>query len=360
MLAVSAMIAIFLVVAQLYNVTGPYGKIIETHPNKIASLDGALTIVIDEAGSCPKGCAFIHYLLPDTLRYRYSEIGGLNDADEHLLLVGRSPLGKKEYQALVDRQRQRNLSIGLFFMADEHYDKTSYLYFQKYDYVLRHYYDSHANTRALGNLSCGSSILPDLPSTKMPKWGIHWVFLSTGPSLGLPNLSSTRKAESVWPSNKRPINCSFIGRGTEARYYMSEAFRIHGSDLMCKIKFTNGFKQGDDPWDYIVKSLTLSKIGLNPTGNNAECHRLAELLENGVIPAMIDGNSTDFLHAAFQRLPAVTGSTWDQVIHEMRELISNSSKLNKLQMETTQFYSKLKQCMKQDLEFILSSVFKAQ
>jgi hypothetical protein len=334
---------------------------IESEENEENS-DLTLTIAIDHAGSCPKGCAFMHLILPPHIRYRYVEIDKLNDEEfGHLLLVARKDA--KALSQISLAQRARGYSVGLFLMADEKLNGNGFgKYYPDFDYVLRHYYTSkEKDWLALGNLTCGSSKLSlpikNIGTTKapLPRWGIHWVFLPTSPAkLGLQSLNA-RPAASVWPVGKRAVNCSFIGRLTPARSELKDA--LAASDLDCDISFTTGFMEGEDHWDY-VHSLTRTKIGLVPPGNNNETHRLAEILENGVIPAMLN---SDFLYAPFRRVPGIVADNWTSVIEEMRRLLHGGetvSEVEAIQQDASQFYEDLKRCMSQDLDFILSGVFR--
>lgn len=337
---------------------------INVEPNKPQQIVSArqsnyslLTILIDNYGSCPESCTFIHNLLPVWVRYHYSEIGNNvnllfeKQIDTHVLFIARKHLYELGHWAINHRKRT-GYSVGILHMADELNMGSTY---SGFDYVLRHYYFKELRgpaaglyIRALGNLSCGQG--PTWPEHHQlvhgPPLGVHWMFL---PMFKIKDLFGSRLANSVWPATMRPINCVFSGRETQKRIEMYNAFKNYGQDLNCSISLTNGFGKGAGPWGYATEILETAKFGLNPSGNNVECLRLPELLGMGTIPAMLDA---PFLHATFQQVPVISGRNWGEVIMKIKEILQYPNKVDHLQMKNAYFYQELQRCMASDLEKI--------
>ncbi|KAL3917135.1 MAG: hypothetical protein SGILL_004854 [Bacillariaceae sp.] len=248
--------------------------------------------------------------------------------------------------------------------------------YRHFDLVIRNYWmwktdfrqEFGMTLRALGNHSCGTS--PPLPTVVVdgdgdetimePRFGVHWAFL--GPH-DLHNLLLKEDATSVWPTSHRPVNCSFQGRKDKprmqhARSNMKEAIEAT-PELNCSLTFTGGFAMGSTKWDYLIGDLQQTKIGLCPGGTSVETHRLAESLQMGSVPAVID---QPYLHAPFRNVPAIIGENWTVVASQMKDLlyeeteaskIGRQSNLEKLQLDGALFYQELQDCMKGDVDALL-------
>eukprot|EP00287_Rhodomonas_sp_CCMP768_P001224 CAMPEP_0196752532 /NCGR_PEP_ID=MMETSP1091-20130531/87438_1 /TAXON_ID=302021 /ORGANISM="Rhodomonas sp., Strain CCMP768" /LENGTH=232 /DNA_ID=CAMNT_0042100491 /DNA_START=257 /DNA_END=956 /DNA_ORIENTATION=+ len=146
------------------------------------------------------------------------------------------------------------------------------------------------------------------------------------------------------------VNCSFIGMEHPPRKTMFAALRTQGADLKCLLASSKAYGGGKSSWDYVTKTLEISKIGLCPSGNNPETHRMAELLATGTVPAMLD---YPFLHATFTAPPVIVGGNWTEVISRMRGLLVDRPGLERLQMEGAEWYGQLHRCITCDLDAIL-------
>lgn len=351
-----------------------------------------LTIAVDHYVSCPDKCIFVHQNLPPWVRYRYVDFENENglslldtDPSSHLLLLVRTNIIKlAEYAEQRKARLQTNTSVGMWHMADERFcqgeiENT----YHKFDYVLRHYYRSDffgMKLRAMGNITCSSSTPnsiddnsttlynPPLPTTnpKEPKWGVHWLHLDAH----TPTVHMSRSATSIWPTYKRPTNCSFIGRkdvkrSVGERQQMQDAIAARQSDLNCTIEMTNSFASGEEPFQYYNQRLASTKIGLSPRGSAIETHRLAEILRMGSVPALKD---EEYVHATFRSVPGIIGANWTSIADQMVEYLANekaaasspsssSSALQTLAQEAAQFSQDLHDCVVADMDYILRRAF---
>ncbi|KAL3907748.1 MAG: hypothetical protein SGARI_003386 [Bacillariaceae sp.] len=141
---------------------------------------------------------------------------------------------------------------------------------------------------------------------------------------------------------------------------MQDAFiTTAADDLNCSISFTNGFSMGATKWEYLIGDLQQTKIGLCPGGTSVETHRLAETLQMGSVPALLD---QPYLEAPFRKVPGIIGENWTVVAASMKDLImeeraatfaKRQSKLERLQLDGAQFFHELQDCMKQDVDMLL-------
>jgi len=124
----------------------------------------------------------------------------------------------------------------------------------------------------------------------------------------------------------------------------------------CQIQFSKGFAVGNSKLQYLADNLQDIKIGINPPGNNVECHRLPELLALGTIPAMLDAN---YLHATFRSVPGIIGQNWTDVAWQIETALSQENKriIDDLSWSGAKFYEELKFCMRSDMDIILSGSF---
>lgn len=341
-----------------------------------------LTIAVDNRGSCPDLCTFVHPLLPPWIRYRYidfhteKDLAAKIDADEaaadyqyhHILIVARTNIIELANWGIRRRQNSttKHISVGLWHNADERvYHGEINKVYQRFDYVIRNYFQAEPDTgklwgfdlHALGNLTCGThrQSLPDY-SANTPTWGVHYSILEAHTM----HVLTQRHGTSVWPLHLRPTNCSFMGnvdtkRSVHQRQAMKEAMETVASDLHCDIRFSTGFAKGHGKFEYFNYDLANTKVGLAPRGSTYETHRLTELLQMGTVPAVV---SSPYLYAPFIDIPAIIGDNWTDVAHQVREYIVNKpDELQALSIKGAVFYRQLEDCMRADMDFILRGAF---
>lgn len=355
---------LFIVLSSKFNLYGTQNFINRTNsfPTRSTNLYSnhmLLTIAVDHGGSCPQRCTWIHRILPAWVRFRYIDFDDTSSLPptssektfpSNYLFVARREISALDQWAQKYRQKTNN-SVGLFLMADELNSFKAESSFSNFDYVLRNYYFRDSMMEALGNMSCGSSPSSSPRSRKaITRLGVFWVFLQPFSHSGL----LERPAKSVFPTMKRPQNCSFVGRATSQREEMKKAFMTHGADLECNIMFTPGYGKGNDDYSYVAHDLGQTKIGLHPPGNNPECHRLPELLTTGTVPALLDA---PFLWATFRPIPAIVGKSWRDVIGLIQSLLLRPHDLERLSLDGSLFYEELRDCMMKDMDLILQEAF---
>ena len=330
-----------------------------------ASPKGILTIAVDQEGSCPEKCLFSHLLLPSWVRYRHVDFQKIEDLDtkksvplySNLLIITRKDFVNVE-KWVQERRKKYGVSVGLWVMGDELDNKNMHSTYRSYDYVIRHFYFQNKKDfyylRALGNQTCGSS--PPLPVSSErkaePKWGVHWAFL---PPHGFHPLL-LQPPSSIITASFRKHNCGFIGRSTSVRQEMKREIERFVPAATCRIDFTSGFGQGSEKFKYFSQDLAEVKIGLNPAGNNPECHRLPELLALGTVPAMLDH---EYLHATFEDVPGIIAKTWKEVGSKMMHLLSESQaeELDNMSRAAAEFLNRLVECSTGDMDVILRGSF---
>mmetsp|Transcript_47424 Transcript_47424/g.57424 ORF Transcript_47424/g.57424 Transcript_47424/m.57424 type:complete len:419 (+) Transcript_47424:311-1567(+) len=341
-----------------------------------------LTIAVDNRISCPDKCVFGHGILPNWVKYRYIVFADVDDLqktlseslpedDTHLMIVARTNIVNLANFASTRRSRLKK-SVGLWHMADERLVPGEIKgQYNKFDYVIRHYlrfgergfHTFDITLRALGNHTCGSS--PPLPVTgetlqKEPRFGSHWIMLGPHEDHSLLRFD----ADEVWPTSRRPLNCSFHGRkdvhrSKGERKMMYTAFNdgADGKSLNCDVSYSTGFAAGKSKFDYLAGDLQNNKIGLSPRGSNVETHRLTEALIMGAVPAVVD---EPYLHAPYQTVPAIIGKDWESVAKEMKRLLSDERRggkeLENLQEKGVQFYKKYEKCVKSDFNLIMTLI----
>jgi hypothetical protein len=336
-------------------------------PSRQVAQDHLLTIAVDRYHSCPDECRFVHVLLPPWVRFRYihfqdeTDLAVSDDSTTHLLILARTNIIKLG-SYVAERKKKNNMSVGLYHMADEriHGGEINGIY-HKFDYVLRNYYSDAKPfygmfLRALGNHSCGES--KKLPTSRPyePRWGTHWLHLDSHSMA----VDMQRSGASSWPTSKRPVNCSFIGRddvkrSVKERGQMKQAME-EIPELNCTVQFTAGFAKGNSPFTYFNRDLGTAKIGLCPRGSAVETHRLSEVLRMGLAPALKDA---PYLHAAFRKLPGIIGENWTVVAEKMKWYLTEApDELEKLAENAAQFSEDLNKCVKQDMNIILQSAFR--
>lgn len=320
----------------------------------------SLTILFDWQ-NCQDACMFVHPILPPWVKLRYGNLNmnSINSnklpGSTHYMVITRGDISDVSRWAQKHKVKH-NSSIGLWLMADEIDEFKNHTNFSSFDYVIRHYYfQSKLDLfflRALGNHTCGSS--PALPTSREgePRWGVHWGFLAPHK----PHSLLSRSALSTIPASQRTRNCGFIGRSTPQRELMKQELRLQAPGLNCMIQFSEGFTLGSDKLKYIAEDLHNIKIGLNPSGNNMECHRLSELLSLGTIPAMLHAN---YLRAPFRSVPGIIGRDWTEVGTNILTLLSEnkSQELDSMSRDAASFYEELLSCMLSDMDYILRGAF---
>jgi hypothetical protein len=326
-----------------------------------------LTIAIDSRVSCPDNCRFVHLLFPEWVKFRIisfedeTDLAPKDDTTTHLLIVGRTNIVKLSQFAERRRQNEHGMTVGLFHMADERVFFPEIAPYSKFDYVLRNYFwapDHKAaqsfNLRALGNHTCGeTSPLPELglPGVGGPRYGVHWVHLNPHSQ----PIELRRSVRSVWPISKRPIDCSFRGRGDVKRSIgerkqMQEAVK----DMTCAVEFTKSFAGGLGQFEYMNGDLTNTKIGLCPRGSAIETHRLSEVMAMGGVPALKDEL---YLHATFRSVPAIIGAEWNDTAILISHHLSNIDQLEAMARNLAKFQKELQRCMVRDMDAILRGAF---
>lgn len=319
-----------------------------------------LTILVDWT-ECQEPCMFVHPILPPWVRFRYHNLN-LTDVNNdrvprssHYMFIARRNI--LDLAGWAQRHRvEHSFSVGLWLMADEFDKFDSHNDFASFDYVIRHYFFQtkldHFYVRALGNQTCGSS--PPLPTSHIgePRWGVHWGFLAPHK----PHALLFRPASSIVPASQRGRTCGFIGRSTQQRETMKQQLALAAPEVKCQIHFSQGFSLGSEKLKYLANDLQDIKIGLNPSGNNAECHRLPELLTLGTVPAMLDAQ---FLTATFRPVPGIIGKNWGEVGTQIVSLSSanRSKELDDLSQAAANFYEELLSCMMSDMDVILRGAF---
>lgn len=349
-----------------------------------------LTIAVDNRGSCPDLCTWVHTLLPSWVRYRYIDFHTEVDlaariaTDEataprayshhHIMIVARTNIINLANWAVERRQNHNTtqphhkqpLSIGLWHNADErvYFGEIKNVY-HKFDYVIRNYFQAHPDDgtlwgfpfHALGNYSCGShrQVLPDY-NPSVPTWGVHYAMLEAHTM----HVLTQRHGTSVWPTHLRPTNCSFMGnvdtkRSHHQRTAMREAVETVAADLHCQVDFSTGFARGHSKFVYFNTDLAQTKIGMAPRGSTDETHRLTELLQMGTVPAVV---SSPYLYAPFRNIPAIIGDNWTHTAALMLEYVRDKPlELQALSLDGSLFYRELHACMTADIDFILRGCF---
>jgi hypothetical protein len=120
--------------------------------------------------------------------------------------------------------------------------------------------------------------------------------------------------------------------------------------LDCDITTEDGFMGKTESQEYWER-LSNAVFGLNPNGNNPETHRLAEIMDQGTIPAML---YSPYLDATFARIPGVIENNWDQVADKMLAMYHGPRReLDLLQDKVVLWYERYKQCVRDDIHQIL-------
>ena len=350
-----------------------------------------LNILVDDNGSCPDNCVFIHKFLPQWLQFRYivfsnkgkhniedinNHHAGLNAAmenkDGHVLIVARYNVVEIARWAKHYKTVQKNaVSVGMFLMGDEellrHNKLMSANLYSNFDYVLRNYYFNASqigdiSLRFLGNATCGSSLPLPSPSTEPgPRWGLHWVFLQPHES----HILLDRSLQSIEPAYMRPKNCTFIGwmggnrDSKEDRAQVRKLSFRSFKDLNCNIALSGAFgtnKYNHSKFWYLNNDLAQSKIGFNPVGVHPECHRLPEMLSLGTVPAM---TQQEYMQYTFEPIPGIIGNSWNEVFSKMRYYLGSDGieELSALSYKSAVWMQKLQACIQHDMNMILSGAF---
>jgi hypothetical protein len=293
------------------------------------------------------------------LSYQYNNIAALSIQTDTLIVA---PAHDRIDDALLQwalSHRRKGFSVGLMIMADEG-NNVGTSTFYGFDYVLRNYYFAQLNghdndhdyyLRGLGNLTCGTGP-PWAPNPakknfqpgELPWLGIHWLFMQ-----GLPkNLDSHHLIGSHWPSSLRTTPCTWAGSLRADRQEMIDVIkaRIPACDIHVEANFDGSLSA----YRYGHERLAGAVFGLNPSGNNAECLRLPEILDQGCIPVM---RPAPFLQKTFAPMPGVIADTWSQAADVMIDLIANKTSLDSLQHRLVIWYHQLHNCIKGDLKLIL-------
>ena len=350
-----------------------------------------LNILVDDNGSCPDNCVFVHKFLPHWLQFRYimfankkEDLGsdtdkhlyhrGLNNAmqgkDGHVLIVARFHVVEiAEWAAQYKEANNNNqVSVGMFLMGDEellrHNKLVNANVYTNFDYVLRNYFFNKTqigdiSLRFLGNTTCGTSL--PLPADSGPRWGLHWVFLQPHTS----HVILDRTVQSIEPAHMRPINCTFKGWIGGNRFSKEDRAQVRKlsfrtfSDLHCDIALAGAFgtnKYNHSKLWYLNNDLAQSKIGLNPRGVHPECHRLPELLKLGTVPAMTNQEYMQYTH---EPIPGIIESNWNEVFLKMRYYLSGDGmqELSALSYKSALWMHKLEECIRSDMNIILTGAF---
>ncbi|KAL7446707.1 hypothetical protein ACHAXM_010509 [Skeletonema potamos] len=355
-----------------------------------------LNIVVDNIGSCPDNCVFVHKFLPPWLQFRYIVFSnkkndlslsrsnndtdtaqhyhhGLTKAMEnnygHVLVVARYHVVEIAHWAQHYRETHSNkVSVGMFLMGDEELLRHNILVdanlYTNFDYVLRNYFFNATQIgdiplRFLGNATCGTSL--PLPSASGPKWGLHWVFLQPHE----PHALLDRPVQSIEPAHTRPKNCTFIGwiggnrLSKEDRAQVRKlSFRTF-SDLHCDVALAGAFgtnKYNHSKLWYLNNDLAQSKIGFNPRGVHPECHRLPEMLKLGTVPAMTE---QEYMQYTFEPIPGIVKTSWIEVFSTMRYYLNQKgmNELSALSFKSAMWMDKLEECIKSDMNVVLTGAF---
>lgn len=371
----------------------PNWKKLETNvPTNSKSI--ILNIVVDDNGSCPDNCVFVHKFLPPWLQFRYIVFSnkmedlaisrnnndtdttqqyhhGLTKAMEnnygHVLIVTRFYV--VEIAKWAHHYKETNkVSVGMFLMGDEELLRHNRLVdsnlYTNFDYVLRNYFFNATQIgdfplRFLGNATCGTSL--PLPSTSGPRWGLHWVFLQPHES----HVLLDRPVQSIEPARTRPKNCTFIGWVGGNRFSKEDRAQVRKlsfrtfSDLHCNVALAGAFgtnKYNHSKLWYLNNDLAQSKIGFNPRGVHPECHRLPEMLKLGTVPAM---TKQEYMQYIFEPVPGIVETSWIEVFSKMRYYLSEEGmdELSALSFKSAMWMDKLEACIKSDMNIILTGAF---
>jgi len=351
-----------------------------------------LNILVDDNGSCPDNCVFVHKFLPHWLKFRYvlfanKKEANNSDTDKHLYHRGLSNAmeGKDGHVLIVARYNvveiakwaqhykvgvtnNNKISVGMFLMGDEellrHNKLVNTNLYTNFDYVLRNYFFNRTeigdvSLRFLGNTTCGTSL--PLPADSGPRWGLHWVFLQPHESHEMLD----RTVQSIEPAHSRLNNCTFKGWIGGNRFSKEDraqvrklAFRTF-HDLHCDIALAGAFgtnKYNHSKLWYLNNDLAQSKIGFNPRGVHPECHRLPELLKLGTVPAM---TNQEYMQYTYEPIPGIIESSWNEVFLKMRYYLSGDGmqELSALSYKSAFWMHKLEACIRSDMDIILTGAF---
>jgi len=355
-----------------------------------------LNILVDDNGSCPDNCVFVHKFLPPWLQFRYvvfanekedlalPAINNNTDAtqqyhlglakamesiDGHVLIVARYHVVEIAKWAQHYKLTNTNkVSVGMFLMGDEELLRHNRLVdanlYTNFDYVLRNYFFNATQIgdiplRFLGNITCGKSL--PLPSSSGPRWGLHWVFLQPHES----HVMLDRPVQSIEPAHARPNNCTFKGwiggnrLSKEDRAQVRKlSFRTF-SDLHCDVALAGTFgtnKYNHSKLWYLNNDLAQSKIGFNPRGVHPECHRLPEMLKLGTVPAM---TKQEYMQYTYESIPGIVENSWTEVFLKMRYYLSDAGiqELSTLSFKCAKWMDKLETCIRSDMNIILTGAF---
>ena len=357
-----------------------------------------LNIVVDDNGSCPDNCVFIHKFLPKWVQFRYivfankkedlASSTGNNDTtiqqyhrgldnvmegkDGHVLIVARYHVVEiakwaKHYKERVSSNNK--VSVGMFLMGDEELLRHNRLVnanlYTNFDYVLRNYYFNRSQIggdfllRFLGNATCGTSL--PLPAASGPRWGLHWVFLQPHES----HVILDRPVQSIEPASARPNNCTFKGWIGGNRFSKEDRAQVRKlsfrtfSDLNCDIALSGAFgtnKYNHSKLWYLNNDLAQSKIGFNPRGVHPECHRLPEMLKLGTVPAM---TNQEYMQYTYEPIPGIVENSWIEVFSKMRYYLSvdGIQELSTLSYKSAMWMDKLEACIISDMNIILAGAY---
>lgn len=356
-----------------------------------------LNILVDDNGSCPDNCVFIHKFLPNWVQFRYmlfankkedlASMANSNDTetqqyhrgldnvmegkDGHVLIVARYYVVEiakwaKQYKERVTSNNK--VSVGIFLMGDEELLRHNRLVntnlYTNFDYVLRNYYFNTTqmggySLRFLGNATCGTSL--PLPAASGPRWGLHWVFLQPHES----HVILDRPVQSIEPAAARPTNCTFKGWVGGNRFSKEDRAQVRKlsfrtfSDLNCDIALAGTFgtnKYNYSKLWYLNNDLAQSKIGFNPRGVHPECHRLPEMLKLGTVPAM---TNQEYMQYTYEPIPGIVENSWIEVFSKMRYYLSDDGKqeLSTLSYKSALWMDKLEACIRSDMNIILAGAF---
>ncbi|KAJ3251518.1 hypothetical protein HDU77_005831 [Chytriomyces hyalinus] len=328
-----------------------------------------LTILYETAGSCPENCYSLQSLLPPNIKWRNKVFNSTShletmDINTDVLFIARnklSPVSRLVQWTL--SHRRKGFSVGILVMADEKNTfGTSALF--AFDYVLRNYYfeetaqsdaEPRVPLRALGNATCTNQVVSRIPEHPIPiskrnfkqheqPWlGYHWAFLLATPN----NMDSRHAPGSHWPASKRDNPCAWSGSLRSDRMEMTQI--MHTEFPECKLNIEKQFMDGLSAYWY-SDMLTSTTFGLNPSGNNPECHRLFEIMENGAIPVML---RSDFLTRTFAPVPGLVVGSWSEAVDAMKMLLRSPARLDAMQQDVLIWHARMKECMRGDLEKIL-------
>ncbi len=371
----------------------------ESNDAIINSNSTILYILVDDNGSCPDNCVFVHKFLPKWVQFRYilfankkDDLGpstGINDTaiqqyhrgldnamedkDGHVMIVGRFHVVEiakwaKHYKERVTSNNKVKVSVGMFLMGDEELLRHNRLVnanlYTNFDYVLRNYFFNRSemgdfSLRFLGNATCGTSL--PLPAVSGPRWGLHWVFLQPHEL----HVILDRPVQSIEPAAARPTNCTFKGWIGGNRFSKEDRAQVRKlsfrtfSDLNCDIALSGTFgtnKYNYSKLWYLNNDLAQSKIGFNPQGVHPECHRLPEMLKLGTVPAM---TNQEYMQYTYEPIPGIVENSWIEVFSKMRYYLSDDGiqELSTLSYKSAMWMDKLEACIRSDMNIILTGAF---